>query len=589
MDERVLVEAARRGDARAFCTLVEAHQRMLVASAWQMTHNREDAEDLAQEACVAAYQQLRTLQDTGKFRPWLFGILRNKCFRYLKQRRPEEFTMDECAELPAASPHSAFSELFELVEQLPLPYREVLIAHYLHELSYAEIATLLGSNEQAIRTRCLRAREQLRLLAKRTQQEEDALVRSAQVLLGGVTTVLASRIGEAIRPATPIAAPRPTVSPMPPPATAGPVTPSAPGLPIGWKLGLGLAVIAVLAVIAFISIHGSEKGAVQTASLLSSSAVGINNAGQVVGSMRTHGKQDRAFLWSASTGMRDLGTLPGSKGITANGINDAGQVLGESVEMTGPSTMAYHTFLWSVSTGMQDLGQLTSNGSIARMSAINKAGQLVGVSPPGNGSHAVLWSPSAGMHDLGRLGGLGQPMCFEAHAINAGGQVVGMANIYNSTAAIQHAFLWTASDGMYDLDSPDNRYSNAMGINDSGQVVGSALLHGGEHAFLWSPTAGMRDLGTLGGRFSHATCINNKGQVAGDSTTSSEQYHAFIWSPSTGMHDLGTADGSECKARGINDAGQVVGDITTKDLTHHAFFWSASTGMVSLETGKVMK
>jgi len=251
MDEKALVDAAKRGNAQAFCTLVETHQRALVASAWQMTHNRDDAEDLAQEACVAAYQQLRTLQDTGKFRPWLFAILRHKCYRYLKQRHPEEFSMDEFADMPATdSPFSAFAELFELVEQLPLSYREVLIAHYLHELSYAEIALVLGSNEQAIRMRCLRAREQLRVLAKRAQEEEAVLTRSAQIVLGGITTALVSRVSSELgvtAHAATAAMPHLSISPAPAPAVAGQALAAHASWPMVLKLGIVLAAAAGVA------------------------------------------------------------------------------------------------------------------------------------------------------------------------------------------------------------------------------------------------------------------------------------------------------------------------------------------------------
>jgi probable HAF family extracellular repeat protein len=73
-------------------------------------------------------------------------------------------------------------------------------------------------------------------------------------------------------------------------------------------------------------------------------AYAINNSGQVVGASGAH-----AFLWDASNGVQDLGTLPGDQNSRASAINDSGQVAGES---------GNRAFLWSESTGIQDLGTL---------------------------------------------------------------------------------------------------------------------------------------------------------------------------------------------------------------------------------------
>jgi len=81
--------------------------------------------------------------------------------------------------------------------------------------------------------------------------------------------------------------------------------------------------------------------------------------------------------------------------------------------------------------------------------------------------------------------------------------------------------------------------SVAYGINDSGQVVGSAFTStSSQHAFLYS-NGTMNDLGTLGGSSSYAWSVNDSGQVAGVLSTSSGYFHAFLYSNGT-MEDLGT-------------------------------------------------
>src|SRR2546427_8139166 len=97
------------------------------------------------------------------------------------------------------------------------------------------------------------------------------------------------------------------------------------------------------------------------------------------------------------------------------------------------------------------------------------------------------------------------------------------------TATSHAQTTWTITDlGVF----PGGSISQASGINNSGQVVGSSVLPGDvNHAFLWSSASGMQDLGTLGGTFSAAIGINDSGQVVGFSQTlGNAAVHAFLWS-----------------------------------------------------------
>jgi RNA polymerase sigma-70 factor (ECF subfamily) len=164
MDDAALIEATLRGDVGAFGTLVQRYQHVLVAAARHLTRHADDAEDLAQDALVDAYRNLRTLKDRSKFRGWLFGILRHKCLTYLQRRKPEALSLDDCGDLPALPPGDAGADLAEMLDALPLPYREILAARYVQELSYEEIAEALGTSVNVVRVRCCRAKERLRAL-----------------------------------------------------------------------------------------------------------------------------------------------------------------------------------------------------------------------------------------------------------------------------------------------------------------------------------------------------------------------------------------------------------------------------------------
>ena len=148
---------------------------------------------------------------------------------------------------------------------------------------------------------------------------------------------------------------------------------------------------------------------------------------------------------------------------------------------------------------------------------------------------------------------------------------------------------------MYELGTFGKDYSNAVAINDRGQVVCNAWV-GDEgpievspprvnHAFLWEN--GKSTKLTLGGKETgigydyigggHDEAINERGQVVGWTNTKSGATHAFLWQNGK-MTDLGTLGGKESAAPAsgpvaINDSGQVVGGAETKSGATHPFFW----------------
>ena len=202
--------------------------------------------------------------------------------------------------------------------------------------------------------------------------------------------------------------------------------------------------------------------------------------------------------------------MPGDADSAARHINNRGEVFG---------TSGKHAFLWTADTGMIDLGTLDEISSSNQPTAINDRGQVVGVSINAlSQARGFLWTADTGMIDLGILGQIGPTSFSGARAINDRGHVVGRSFIAPPGGPV-HTFLWTADTGMIDLGTLGGSTS-VTAINDRGDAVGtSATASGDLHAFVWTAETGMIDLGTLGADgSSHAGGSNELGQVVGASS-----------------------------------------------------------------------
>lgn len=213
--------------------------------------------------------------------------------------------------------------------------------------------------------------------------------------------------------------------------------------------------------------------------------------------------------------------------------------------------------------------------SYPRATDINNGGQVAGYLETEDDSfrRAFLTGPNGrGIVDLGEMFKVALPDGAYreswAYGSNSDGEVVG----YTRTNGLEEAFV-TGPNGIgYRRLDLDGRYSQAIGINATGQVVGSFDLP--EHAFITGPQGkGMTELGRLGGNGSRAAGINDEGQVVGNSDTAEGFSHAFITGPDgVGMRDLGTLGGMDSFGSAINDEGQVVGySLTASEPGYHAF------------------
>lgn len=178
-DEPVLVAAAKGGDVAAFEELVNRYERKIFRLALNITSNREDAEDVMQEAFLKSFQHLGGFQGDSRFYTWLVRITVNEALMKLRKRRPNQVSLDAPVETaddllpreikdwgPTPEQRYGQTELSEIlsgvISQLDPAYRIVFLLRDVEELSTEETAQMLGLSVAAVKSRLLRARLKLR-------------------------------------------------------------------------------------------------------------------------------------------------------------------------------------------------------------------------------------------------------------------------------------------------------------------------------------------------------------------------------------------------------------------------------------------
>jgi probable HAF family extracellular repeat protein len=309
-----------------------------------------------------------------------------------------------------------------------------------------------------------------------------------------------------------------------------------------------------------------------------STALGINNRGQVVGWSHVRGNPEprAAFYWDATSGMRRIPTPGGAENV-AFAVNESGQVVGwGALALPGTAT----GFVWDTRAG-QGVRLSTLGGAVSEAHAINNAGQIVGWSlTADNERHAVLWpNRTINPKDLGTLDYLGS----SANDISDAGTIVGWLDTeqeFPNGSPVPLAFIWDQANGMRDLHTFGPRipgqYSLAASVNDAGQIVGSMWVPavGQWHAFFWDPVGGLQDLhpSQIGGVVSDVRSINKRGEAVGVL----DGARAVVWYRGAMAILESRVTNCDCwkslnEAWAINDSGQIVGSGVLQSGERHAF------------------
>ena len=168
--EQRAIAAVKSGDAASYDYLVSKYMKRVVSIAWGIVRNAHDAEDLAQEAFVKAFQTIERFKSGEPFGPWIYRIVTNLSLDVVKHRqrfRHEELqeslpaTRGDRADLPAVVNELA-RRIDEAIEALPEMQRIVARLYLVEHFEHSEIAAMTSLSEGTVRSHLSLARAKLR-------------------------------------------------------------------------------------------------------------------------------------------------------------------------------------------------------------------------------------------------------------------------------------------------------------------------------------------------------------------------------------------------------------------------------------------
>ena len=178
-DEAELIERAKKGDTRAFGTLVERYQRRVIGVAMAVVHNQEDALELAQETFVRAFQSVGKFESRSSFSTWLYRIAANIAidFRRRERRHPTmrgEEAENEIQRLPSklgdsfkeAQRSEMSRRIRDALAELTQEHRAAILLREVEGLSYDEISEVMQCPRGTVMSRLHYARNHLREILK---------------------------------------------------------------------------------------------------------------------------------------------------------------------------------------------------------------------------------------------------------------------------------------------------------------------------------------------------------------------------------------------------------------------------------------
>jgi RNA polymerase sigma-70 factor (ECF subfamily) len=181
------IEQVLNGEQNAFARLVDKHKHMVFTVALRIVRNREDAEEIAQDAFVKAYQSLDTFKQESKFSTWLYRIAFNAAISKTRKKKVEtapievnvveNYTLDEIFENLERLETDEQKQIIDLLFETLKPDEAILITLYYYENTQTEeIADITGLSQSNVKVKLHRIRQKMhnemqRILSTRMKQQ----------------------------------------------------------------------------------------------------------------------------------------------------------------------------------------------------------------------------------------------------------------------------------------------------------------------------------------------------------------------------------------------------------------------------------
>ena len=158
---------ARDGYLDAYEMLVQRHSAMAYRVALRLCGNHHDAQDIAQDALIAAWENLARFKADSSFSTWLYQIVTRRALNKITRGRGADLRISSMRSPTRRGPAAqaernlAVDAVTDALAALPLPQRAVVVLHHFEGLSYAEVAEVTRSSVPAVRSHLFRARRTL--------------------------------------------------------------------------------------------------------------------------------------------------------------------------------------------------------------------------------------------------------------------------------------------------------------------------------------------------------------------------------------------------------------------------------------------
>lgn len=156
----LLIRKAKKGDADAFCRLMELETQNMYKIARAYLKNDEDTADAISDTILTCFEKLHTLQNNRYFKTWLIRILINKCKDMLQTKSHILYT-DRFPDAPVYVEDYETAEWNQMLAPLDEKYRSILLLYYLEGFNTREISEILDLKENTVKSRLLRGRQQI--------------------------------------------------------------------------------------------------------------------------------------------------------------------------------------------------------------------------------------------------------------------------------------------------------------------------------------------------------------------------------------------------------------------------------------------